>query len=360
LDPSIFDYCIPLSIQGVGVDELDEGELLDGIWFVKIQPEQLSALREIYCAQLEKYYGISWITKTASHAICIDWDRYTKSLIERLELEGFRESDIQKSLNPISVGIRMPMFRAETMTRQIVTSMMLSSNVFTSFGTYFSRRNSGDIRFTEASFLEDSCVPTRQQWGIFSDRQLGKPNIENIRHFMQITDKYYRQSHWYSDRIAVALNMFWVASSSKDSIQAFLRFTTLLESLISSGSTEITHQLAERVALLLGHNQEQRIAVYNSMTSLYETRSRLVHGSVPHGKGVRTYESLHIDSTWSNAPVSALRKLASFASGVIVEILNNQKMVEILQSKGNDYSINKKIKDFYLEKIMADRVDESA
>jgi len=55
-------------------------------------------------------------------------------------------------------------------------------------------------------------------------------------------------------------------------------YATCLEILFSTDSTEISHKLAERVALLLGDSPEERRNLFYFVKSLYSVRSSVVHG----------------------------------------------------------------------------------
>ena len=52
---------------------------------------------------------------------------------------------------------------------------------------------------------------------------------------------------------------------------------TALESLLGTRD-EITFRLAFRVALILGHDDEERVNIFERMKGYYDTRSRVVHG----------------------------------------------------------------------------------
>ncbi len=57
-------------------------------------------------------------------------------------------------------------------------------------------------------------------------------------------------------------------------------YSTSLEILFSTDSSEISHKLAERVALFLGHTFAERKQLFNRVKRLYSVRSRVVHGDV--------------------------------------------------------------------------------
>jgi hypothetical protein len=63
---------------------------------------------------------------------------------------------------------------------------------------------------------------------------------------------------------------------------------TVFEAILSTGGTEITHQISERTACLLERDVEGQLSVYRRMKTLNDTRSQLVHGAVKNRKGVIT------------------------------------------------------------------------
>ena len=57
------------------------------------------------------------------------------------------------------------------------------------------------------------------------------------------------------------------------------QYVTALEALVSSSSTEVTHQVAERVACLLEPRGDGRIDDYRQVKQAYNLRSKVVHGA---------------------------------------------------------------------------------
>jgi hypothetical protein len=57
------------------------------------------------------------------------------------------------------------------------------------------------------------------------------------------------------------------------------QYITALEALVSSSSTEVTHQVSERIACLLEPPGSDRIDDYKRIKQAYGFRSKVVHGS---------------------------------------------------------------------------------
>ena len=53
-----------------------------------------------------------------------------------------------------------------------------------------------------------------------------------------------------------------------------------MESLVATGTSELSHQLAERMALLLSADPTEREQIYRDVKRAYGYRSKVVHGDV--------------------------------------------------------------------------------
>ncbi|MBB5066775.1 HEPN domain-containing protein [Granulicella mallensis] len=81
-----------------------------------------------------------------------------------------------------------------------------------------------------------------------------------------------------SRRIRAGYELAGKACSTVDPATAFVLFTIALESSVMGGtSTEITHQLAMRVAHLVSNSVSERAATARLVKDLYKTRSKIVH-----------------------------------------------------------------------------------
>lgn len=82
-----------------------------------------------------------------------------------------------------------------------------------------------------------------------------------------------------SDRITRAF--YFTASARKSSIypMKIVFYCTALECLFSTSTSEITHKIAERVALVIGNSVEDRKRLFKFIKTAYSIRSTLVHGA---------------------------------------------------------------------------------
>ena len=69
-------------------------------------------------------------------------------------------------------------------------------------------------------------------------------------------DPYYRTGIWWWDRVSVALGYVWAALLAEDAHLSYAALFMALEALCNTDKFEITHQLAERCAVLAGPLRE--------------------------------------------------------------------------------------------------------
>lgn len=79
-------------------------------------------------------------------------------------------------------------------------------------------------------------------------------------------------------RIERFLYFMQIARASPDVAMKIVHYCSGLESLVSSSSTELTHQIAERVACLLEDPGNGRLDCFGKIKKAYALRSRAVHG----------------------------------------------------------------------------------
>lgn len=57
-----------------------------------------------------------------------------------------------------------------------------------------------------------------------------------------------------------------------------LMYCSAMEALVANSTTELSHRVSERVAILLGSNREERRTIYSNVKFGYDTRSKVAHG----------------------------------------------------------------------------------
>lgn len=81
-----------------------------------------------------------------------------------------------------------------------------------------------------------------------------------------------------SSRLSRALYFLQGARASNDLPGKIANYCTSFETLVSTNSTELAHQVAERVAVLIGNDPSDSLDIYRNLKRAYATRSKLVHG----------------------------------------------------------------------------------
>lgn len=79
-------------------------------------------------------------------------------------------------------------------------------------------------------------------------------------------------------RKAIAELYVFHARASASLSMKVLMYITAMEALVSTSTAELSHQVAERVAVLLGNDASARIAIYNDIKKGYGYRSKTAHG----------------------------------------------------------------------------------
>jgi hypothetical protein len=84
-------------------------------------------------------------------------------------------------------------------------------------------------------------------------------NASRIKQLAAVIEEYYWAIYSRHDRLSFALGAFWNSIFSSDPVQAYLSLTIVLEALLGTGNTEITHQISERVSLLIERETTKRV-----------------------------------------------------------------------------------------------------
>lgn len=72
----------------------------------------------------------------------------------------------------------------------------------------------------------------------------------------------------------------YVSLARKESVipLKILMYSSAMEALVANTTTELSHRVAERVAILIGTTPEERRSIYNNVKTGYDTRSKVAHG----------------------------------------------------------------------------------
>ncbi|MBV1929462.1 MAG: hypothetical protein KUG81_08135 [Gammaproteobacteria bacterium] len=80
------------------------------------------------------------------------------------------------------------------------------------------------------------------------------------------------------DRIGVSFSHLQSARSGDDLAVKIAYYCTFFESILSTTTNELSHQVSERAAHILGHSKEDKIRIYKGLKNVYGIRSRIFHG----------------------------------------------------------------------------------
>ncbi len=81
-------------------------------------------------------------------------------------------------------------------------------------------------------------------------------------------------------RLSRAMRFLQQARSSDDLGQKVANYCSFFEALLSTSSSELSHQLSERVAVFLRDKPTERLSLFKEMKRAYNVRSKIVHGDV--------------------------------------------------------------------------------
>lgn len=120
-----------------------------------------------------------------------------------------------------------------------------------------------------------------------------KINVSVVKDAIDIYIKYIRASKKSPNRLLFATLYFELAQSSYLPWGRFMTVSSAMESLFNTDRYEVTRQISERAAVLLGGDKpEEKIKILEIMKKIYRTRSRIVHGEIPVDNPKQEYELL--------------------------------------------------------------------
>ncbi|MBD66506.1 MAG: hypothetical protein CME62_14940 [Halobacteriovoraceae bacterium] len=94
------------------------------------------------------------------------------------------------------------------------------------------------------------------------------------REYIDSRDKLFSNS----ERISLALYHIQVARSQQDLPMRISFFISSLECIFNTESTELSHQVSERVSFFLAREFEERLKIYSFLKDMYKVRSYVFHG----------------------------------------------------------------------------------
>jgi hypothetical protein len=187
----------------------------------------------------------------------------------------------------------------------------------------------------------------------------GPADVEQWRERARQLSRYYRAHLWSVDRLAVALNAFWAAMCTPYLDQAYTSLTTVVEAVVSTDVAELTHTVAERLALLLRSDGPARHGLYREFRNLYKIRSDLVHGREKHyPKGTTlNWGKLSVSAKSAVVPADSVKLLGRIAVELIRAVLDRPHLLEIIRRDGGPETTGKHLQEYYLSLAFGRRSD---
>ena len=325
-------YCVPVLLHPASSLQFSKCSVVPGL-VIRKHEGQLKK-------QIDDFRSKSpdWLKVSPTHLIHIDVELYLRKLKERLETEGkeFPERQLQ-------------FIDAFSLAKQAVMALILSGPVCFSMHGNFSfswKRNKYWLRgFSNTPYFE-VCAPMSS--ALFREEtDIVNINARQVTHYGKLLDEYYREGIWSIDRYAMALTHFWGALCTQFSDQAMLGITSALECLLSTKNMEITHTLAERSALILKRAPSDRLDKYHEVKTIYDYRSKLVHGKAFVKRGRINWESLCVSPKMMTFPVSVMGQAFYLALNVLTEIINNREIMAIIKKRKSEEKITNELHAYY-------------
>ena len=320
--------CVPVSFYPVTALQFGRCSVVPGIVIRKCEGQFKKQIKSF----LEK--KPHWLKVSPTHLIHIDTELYLGKLKERLKKEGKELPE-----RPL------PGIDSFSLAKQAVMSLILSGPVrFSMHGIFSFSRKGNHYRLRGFSNTQHSEV----RLPMWSDiLRKGNINARQVTHYGKLLDEYYREGIWSIDRYAMALTHFWNAMCTQFSDQAMIGVMSTLECLLSSKGMEISHTLAERSAMILKKSPGDRLEKYKEVKTIYNYRSKLVHGKAFVKKGVINANSLCISPKIMTFPASILGQSFDVALRILIAIINNKEIMAIIKNRKSEEKITTELNSYY-------------
>jgi hypothetical protein len=188
----------------------------------------------------------------------------------------------------------------------------------------------------------------------FSQDLGGMLEIKVVRRYVELLEPFFRPAFWHAGRLAVALGALWAGLISGSTVQKYLSLITVLESLLSTDRDEISHQVAERLAIMLEEDPESRYRIYLRMKQLYATRSNLVHGGVDNSSGEIIFNRLRFDARMGIVPDADLADASALVLRLVRNVVLAPGLLRLISNTGPGKS-QKPLREYYLRRCFGSR-----
>lgn len=141
-----------------------------------------------------------------------------------------------------------------------------------SLSAIFSKANG---RIEPSEFSLESLTSQSSDMFVINSEDIS-PEIENYKDATQ--DHFWKKNK--VERKLRAWGYILLARSQSQPPLKMMLYTMALESLLGTSTTELSHRLAERSAIMLGTTTEERIKIYATIKKSYDNRSTIAHGDL--------------------------------------------------------------------------------
>lgn len=291
---------------------------------------------------------------TPSHLIYIELQKHFSFIEKALKSEGH-----SVETGPLDKQIGRATLHVEdaSITKNVAMSLFLVGSVQFRLGGYY--RFSRQLIGRSKTYVGKSCSPTAHGVGNFGSaiaiNASGRPiSATSLRRKAKQIFRYYRSYRWWNDRLGVSLGHCWNAICASEADHGYVGLCMALEALLSTSRSEITHKLAERVAVLLGNDAKARDELYKRAKHLYRIRSDLVHGAAAESmkkKSRITLSSLHISAKSTIVPHADQKSLVDLVIDVLNKLLEDTFYQKVLLSAKNENDADKQFNQYFNSRL---------
>jgi hypothetical protein len=280
-------------------------------------------------------------------------DEFIEGIIERLSARGYDRRELSKDIPP-EFGARIPLLPDEPLRWVLISlSLCRTFDIKTPAARYHFRE--GD---SPGQLIGSGCVAThagheRSFYTQVSHHPSPSEHIDNVflDKIAETIEIYFQPIGWRVDPVSVALSCFWAFLFSSFADQAYTSLVTILEALLSTGSAEISHQISERVAVLIGQSPSERLEIYRKIKKLYDLRSRITHGDLKLKNGPITWDSTIVSARMTIVSIPMLEELAQYSTKVLRAVLEDGQLMSVMSKKQDDR--RKALDEFFLRRLFS-------
>jgi hypothetical protein len=316
----------------------DKPELLPGIWI-----EPINAA----CGSVAKQVPPDPTIRELGTAIVLDYPVYVRGLLERLAGADKNPAEMLKKLaqrhkdidddsyaeHPLEIDVQ-----EEDIRKLVMVSCILADAhaVVINRPVLAEMMPSGDKvvpEFRGATSVRHVWLRPKNSIPVVAEDEHPKIDLDEVRGYCGLLERYFQPVQWQSGRVAVAIGAFLAYILGPDSGQCYLALMTVFEAILSTDSSEITHQISERVAFMLESTEDARYSTYKRMKQLYKTRSLLVHGAIINKAGVINYDTLRLDAKITIVPDADLSDIFDLCIRLFKRVLTDPVLLGLLEQK---------------------------